>query len=234
MRGPEILDGVLGTDFYAWAGGSISYPWQTFSGAGANYESPASPTENEAKHNGYGWIVRQDEPCIVKRGGCVTDARIQFHAIMAPPGAVTRFHSFSAEARVCNPDESQCGTIFAMRLANDTDRGHVTSAASDNLKGLFELLPVLRTGEAIIVGEAVSLPVRTLIDPPAKDRRPDSVDPRVAVRGSLQGDGFEGPGGWNQRRDQPDYAAVVRQWRTQNPYYSHNAKQNGEADGATN
>ena len=129
---------------------------------------------------------------------------------------------------------SQCGTIFAMRLANDTDRGHVTSAASDNLKGLFELLPVLRTGEAIIVGEAVSLPVRTLIDPPAKDRRPDSVDPRVAVRGSLQGDGFEGPGGWNQRRDQPDYAAVVRQWRTQNPYYSHNAKQNGEADGATN
>ena len=26
---------------------------------------------------------------------------------------------------------SQCGTIFAMRLANDIDRGHVTSAASD-------------------------------------------------------------------------------------------------------
>jgi len=52
---------------------------------------------------------------------------------------------------------SQCGTIFAMRLANDTDRGHVSGAASDNLKGLFEMLPVLRTGEAIIVGEAVSL-----------------------------------------------------------------------------
>jgi len=43
-----------------------------------------------------------------------------------------------------------------MRLTNDTDRGHVVSAASDNLKGLFEMLPVLRTGEAIIVGEAVS------------------------------------------------------------------------------
>ena len=37
---------------------------------------------------------------------------------------------------------SQCGTIFAMRLANDADRGHITSAASDNLKGLFEMLPV--------------------------------------------------------------------------------------------
>lgn len=118
---------------------------------------------------------------------------------------------------------SQCGTIFAMRLANDTDRAHVSGAASDNLKGLFEMLPVLRTGEAIIVGEAVSLPIRTLIDPPAKDRRPDSVDPRVAVRGSLPVDGFEGPGGWNQRRDPPDYEAVVRQWRSQNPRYEHQA-----------
>lgn len=58
---------------------------------------------------------------------------------------------------------SQCGTIFAMRLANDTDRGHIAGAASDNLKGLFDMLPVLRTGEAIVVGQAVSLPVRTLI-----------------------------------------------------------------------
>jgi hypothetical protein len=116
---------------------------------------------------------------------------------------------------------SQCGTIFAMRLANDTDRGHVTSAASDNLKGLFDMLPVLRTGEAIIVGEAVSLPVRTLIEAPPKHRRPDSVDPRVAVRGSIQKDGFAGPGGWNQKRDTPDYRAVVRQWRKQNPNYEH-------------
>ncbi|HTV42292.1 MAG TPA: ATP-binding protein [Candidatus Sulfotelmatobacter sp.] len=116
---------------------------------------------------------------------------------------------------------SQCGTIFAMRLANDTDRGHVTGAASDNLKGLFEMLPILRTGEAIIVGEAVSLPVRTLIEPPPKNRRPDSVDPRVAVRGNIQKDGFESPGGWNQKRDKPDYAAVVRQWRKQSPHYEH-------------
>lgn len=114
---------------------------------------------------------------------------------------------------------SQCGTIFAMRLANDRDRGHVTSAAADNLKGLFEMLPILRVGEAIIVGEAVSLPIRTLIDPPARNRRPDSVDPCAVVRGSLQKDGFAGPGGWNQRRDHPDYASVVRQWRKQSPRY---------------
>jgi hypothetical protein len=118
---------------------------------------------------------------------------------------------------------SQCGTIFAMRLANDTDRGHITSAASDNLKGLFEMLPILRTGEAIIVGEAVSLPIRTLISPPAPNRRPDSVDPRVVVRALIdQGQlGYEGPAGWSQRRDPADYAAMVRQWRKQSPTYEH-------------
>jgi hypothetical protein len=117
---------------------------------------------------------------------------------------------------------SQCGTLFAMRLANDTDRGHVTGAASDNLKGLFDMLPVLRTGEAIIVGEAVSLPVRTLISPPPPHRRPDSVDPRVVVRGN-QNDGYEGPGGWGQPRDPVDYEAMVRQWRLQDPHYQHKA-----------
>ncbi|MHB1587719.1 MAG: ATP-binding protein [Acidiferrobacteraceae bacterium] len=118
---------------------------------------------------------------------------------------------------------SQCGTIFAMRLTNDTDRGQVTSAATDNLKGLFDMLPVLRTGEAIVVGEAVSLPIRALIEPLSKDRLPDSVDPRVAVRGSLSKEGFDGPGGWNQRRDNPDYAAVVCQWRKQDARYMHKA-----------
>lgn len=118
---------------------------------------------------------------------------------------------------------SQCGTLIAMRLANDTDRGHVTSAASDNLKGLFDMLPVLRTGEAIIVGEAVSLPVRTLIAPPPLDRRPDSADPRVVVRRLMdQGQmAFEGPAGWGQPRDPGDYGAMVRQWRRQNSHYEH-------------
>jgi len=119
---------------------------------------------------------------------------------------------------------SQCGTLFAMRLANDTDRNHVTGSASDNLKGLFDMLPVLRTGEAVIVGEAVSLPIRTLINVPPNDRRPDSTDPRVVARKvpDFGGYGYDTPGGWNQRRDKPqDYPAVARQWRQQTSRYEH-------------
>lgn len=116
---------------------------------------------------------------------------------------------------------SQCGTIFAMRLANEIDRSQVAGAASDNLKGLFDMLPILRTGEAIVVGEAVSLPIRTLIDPPDFHRRPDSGDPRVVVRGDPNVDGYEGEGGWAVPRQADDYEIVMRQWRKQSPYYEH-------------
>ena len=78
---------------------------------------------------------------------------------------------------------SQCGTLIALRLTNAADRNHIKSAASDNLEGLFAMLPVLRTGEAIVVGEAVNLPVRTLVELPSAGRRPDSEDPVVVVPG---------------------------------------------------
>ncbi len=119
---------------------------------------------------------------------------------------------------------SQCGTIFAMRLANEIDRGQIAGAASDNLKGLFEMLPILRTGEAIIVGEAVSLPMRTLIEPPDRERRPDSSDPKVVVRGD------EGEGGWTAARFKENYSIVMRQWRQQSPVYVHKPAQEGETD----
>ncbi len=104
---------------------------------------------------------------------------------------------------------SQCGTIFAMRLANSVDRSHVTSAVTDNLAGLLGMLPALRTGEAIVIGEAVQLPVRAIIDPPPKNRRPDSSDPLVYDDST--------PGGWNRRREPSNYADLVQVWRQQNP-----------------
>lgn len=111
---------------------------------------------------------------------------------------------------------SQCGTMFALRLTNSLDRGHIRGAASDNLEGLFAMLPVLRTGEAIIVGEAVNLPIRTMISEPGADRRPDSTDPKVVVPGS-EAEGYDGPGGWNQPSPPADYGEVLALWRSQNP-----------------
>lgn len=87
----------------AWFGGtSISYPWQTFHGAGPDGSLPPANAhmENATKHMGYAWIARTN---IQGHGGRqMTDFRLQFHAIFAAPGATTRYHSYSLEARVCD------------------------------------------------------------------------------------------------------------------------------------
>jgi hypothetical protein len=104
---------------------------------------------------------------------------------------------------------SQCGTLFALRLGNSNDRSHVTGTVSDNFGGFLDALPVLRTGEAIVLGEAVHLPMRLLVDPLPDARRPDSHDPKVYDP--------TGPGGWNRRREPSDYGDLVETWRRQDP-----------------
>lgn len=111
---------------------------------------------------------------------------------------------------------SQCGTFIALRLSNSTDRGHITGAVSDNLEGLTSMLPILKTGEAIILGEAVKLPMRTIIKAPPKDKRPDSQDPvvfdEIDTNDSLR------PGGWgNKMEENPKYEEFLETWRAQNP-----------------
>ncbi|GIK51428.1 MAG: ATPase [Planctomycetota bacterium] len=102
---------------------------------------------------------------------------------------------------------SQCGTMLAMRLANAQDRGQVISAASDHLEGLFSMLPALRTGEVIVVGEAVHLPLRALVDPLPKSQRPDSHDPQTFDP--------DAKSGWNRAKQAEQYARMLKAWRSE-------------------
>jgi DNA helicase HerA-like ATPase len=111
---------------------------------------------------------------------------------------------------------SQCGTVVALRLSNDSDRAQVTSCASDNLKGLFSMLPILRTGEALIAGEAVNMPIRAIIDRPEEGRRPDSEDPIVVVPKNAQGQRIRS-GGWTEPASGQDYKQMIEAWRKQDP-----------------
>ncbi len=111
---------------------------------------------------------------------------------------------------------SQCGTFFALRLANSTDRSQISSAMSDNLDGLTGMLPILRTGEAIILGESVKLPMRTTIEAPPQNKRPDSQDPIVFDETSFED--TQHPGGWGiPMESDPNYDELVEAWRSQNP-----------------
>ncbi len=108
---------------------------------------------------------------------------------------------------------SQCGTLIAMRMGNSQDRAHVASATNEGLKDLLDLLPTLRTGEAIIVGEAVHLPTRTMIHRPANGMQPSSSDPRIVE--IEYGDEESGPGGWDRSREPTDYSDLLVAWRRQ-------------------
>jgi DNA helicase HerA-like ATPase len=103
---------------------------------------------------------------------------------------------------------------MALRLTNDSDRSQVTSCASDNLKSLFSMLPILRTGEALMVGEAVNMPIRVVIDRPPKDKRPDSEDPTVVAP---KGEDGRRIGGWTEKADNENYAPLVEAWRKKDP-----------------
>lgn len=120
---------------------------------------------------------------------------------------------------------SQCGTFFALRLSNSTDRAHITGAISDNLESLTNMLPILRTGEALVLGEAVKLPMRTIVEPPSKEKRPDSQDPIVCDE--LHPHLSMHPGGWNiPMETKPNYNEFVTVWRQQNPNLSTLKKNN--------
>jgi hypothetical protein len=98
---------------------------------------------------------------------------------------------------------SQCGTIIALRLSNPADRSRVKGALPDNLSGLMDLLPVLRTGEAIVAGEAARLPVRCRVFLPDEENRPDSGDPNVSEA-------------WRSKRESEGYDRMIASWRAQN------------------
>lgn len=75
---------------------------------------------------------------------------------------------------------AQVGTLIALRLTNSGDQSIVKSSAPDNLNSLIDLLPSLRTGEAIVVGEAIKIPSRVRIK--LNNPRPTSDDPNLVEK----------------------------------------------------
>ncbi|MBK9989827.1 MAG: ATP-binding protein [Verrucomicrobia bacterium] len=61
---------------------------------------------------------------------------------------------------------SQCNNLVAMRLTNGDDQSVVRRLLPDSLGGFGDLLPILDTGEALVVGDASLLPTRVRIEPP--------------------------------------------------------------------
>jgi DNA helicase HerA-like ATPase len=61
---------------------------------------------------------------------------------------------------------SQCNNFLALRLTNESDQGVIKRLMPDSLAGLTSVLPLLDTGEALLLGDAVLLPSRIKLDLP--------------------------------------------------------------------
>ncbi len=96
---------------------------------------------------------------------------------------------------------SQCGTMIALRLTNSADRTKVEAAMPDDLGALSGMLPALRTGEGIVLGEAMPIPSRIQFFKARK--RPRGDDPEM-------------PEAWRKERPDGDqYKTALNNWRHQ-------------------
>lgn len=97
---------------------------------------------------------------------------------------------------------SQCGSLMALRITNSVDRSKVCAAVPDDLGGLVEQLPSLRTGEAIFLGEVMPIPSRVRV---RKARnKPVGDDPKLP-------DAWQAP----NRPDSSLYSKALANWRAQ-------------------
>lgn len=114
---------------------------------------------------------------------------------------------------------SQCGSMIALRITNSADRAKVSAAVPDDLGGLVEQLPSLRTGEGVFLGEVMPIPSRVRVRKAKK--KPVGDDPKL-------------PGVW-QVPERPDgnlYTRALANWRAQST--SAAEPNNQEEEGAGN
>jgi hypothetical protein len=98
---------------------------------------------------------------------------------------------------------SQCNTIFAMRLSNNEDLQFLSGTSADTAMGLNEFLPTLLTGEAIAMGQGVTMPIRMRFHGLPEGERPGSGSGNVTAA-------------WRQQVDNPNFLqSVITYWRTQ-------------------
>lgn len=95
---------------------------------------------------------------------------------------------------------SECNTIFAFRMTAQEDQEIVRRALPEASHGLMNFLSALRNGEAIAVGEGVSMPMRICFTPPPEASRPKSATASFA-------------NGWSNEVDGSVVEHTVERWR---------------------
>jgi hypothetical protein len=95
---------------------------------------------------------------------------------------------------------SQCNNYVVMRLVNPTDVQYISRLVPESFAGLDTIIPLLRQGEGIIMGDSTLIPQRVQIDIPSPV--PESVDVRFFDK-------------WRQPGEKTDAREVMERWWNQ-------------------
>ncbi|HAO06126.1 MAG TPA: DUF853 domain-containing protein [Chryseobacterium sp.] len=204
--------------FYDWLGNSIPITILDLSGIPSEVMSSISGTLLKIIYDGLFWGVNtkvggKHQPLLIVLEEAHNYLKSGEHSIssrtvqmIAKEGRKYGVGLLLVTQRPSELDEtvlSQCGTMIALRMNNSKDRGHIRSAVQDELQSMVDLLPSLRTGEALISGEAVKIPSRVKFF--KISNAPKSVDPKASER-------------WLQIIENPEteYKFLLKSWRNKN------------------
>ena len=71
---------------------------------------------------------------------------------------------------------SQCNNIVSLKITNDRDKTAVAAMLTDSLVGIEEMLPNLDVGECVVVGDAIMLPSKIILDKPKEKPKSATID----------------------------------------------------------
>ena len=98
---------------------------------------------------------------------------------------------------------SQCNTLIALRMSNEMDQNYVKRALPDGIQSIVNILPTLRTQEALVVGEGTVVPTRLRFNDLASEHQPNSSDASFTEC-------------WTKDDANGEYVKkVIRRWRLQ-------------------
>jgi DNA helicase HerA-like ATPase len=93
---------------------------------------------------------------------------------------------------------SQCSNFISMRLTNPEDQNYVRRLLPDTLGSLTETLPMLREGEALLIGDSVVIPSLVSID--HCDPSPSSNDIKYLEE-------------WKKQWKNVDFSPIIKKWQ---------------------
>lgn len=71
---------------------------------------------------------------------------------------------------------SQCNNIVSLKVTNDRDKSAVAAMLTDSLVGIVDMLPNLDVGECVVVGDAIMLPSKIILNKPKEEPRSATID----------------------------------------------------------